>query len=268
MPERPVRTLRFCVALLLPPILWSLHSLSADVPTGDIHDLSFTKRAAEWFNTYCLECHSEEVQKGDVDLSSMLTRDSFARDYSTWLTVLDVLREEEMPPSKATQPIEAERSEMMSLIEEEMEERSQDKKGAPGAVPMRRLTRGEYHYAIEDLTGLRLDLWDVLPADAVGGEGFANQGQVQFTQASDIERYLEAAKGVAARAVVGSGDLYFFNDPGQSGQELSAIARIKKLYRARGFRTGAGEGLNPMVWINIPKPFMPAGFFGIATSWV
>ena len=261
MPERPVRTLRFCVVLLLSPILWSLHSLSADVPTSDMHGRSFTERSAEWFGTYCLECHSEEVQKGDVDLSSMHTRDSLARNYSTWLAVLEVLREEEMPPSKATQPIEAERSEIISLIEEEMEERSQDKEGAPGAVPMRRLTRGEYHYAIEDLTGLRMDLWDILPVDAVGGEGFANQGQVQFTQASDIERYLEAAKGVAARAVVGAGDLYFFDDPGQSGQELSAIARIKKLYRARGFRTGAGEGAEPYGLDQYPKAFYACWLF-------
>ena len=134
-----------------------------------------------------------------------------------------------MPPSKATQPIEAERSEIMSLIEEEMEERSQDKKGAPGAVPMRRLTRGEYHYAIEDLTGLRMDLWDVLPADAVGGEGFANQGQVRIHASFGYRALSGSSKRVAARAVVGSGDLYFFNDPGQSGQELSAIARIKTL---------------------------------------
>ncbi len=201
------------------------------------------------------------MQKGDVDLSFMLTRDSFARDYSTWQAVLEVLREEEMPLSKATQPIEAERNEMISLIEEEMEERSQDKKRARGAVPMRRLTREEYHYAIEDLTGLRMDLWDILPVDAVGGEGFANQGQIQFTQASDIERYLEAAKGVAARAVMGSGELYFFDDPGQSGQELSAIVRIKKLYRARGFRTGAGEGAEPYGLDQYPKAFYACWLF-------
>jgi len=121
MPLQPVRTLRYCVVLLLLPILWILHSLSADVPIADMHDRSFAERAAEWFGTYCLECHSEEVQKGDVDLSSMLTRDSLAQDYSTWLAVLEVLREEEMPPSKATQPIEAERSEMISFIEVEME---------------------------------------------------------------------------------------------------------------------------------------------------
>jgi len=59
-----------------------------------MHNLSFTGRAAELFETYFLGCHSEEVKKGDVDLSFMLTRDSFARDYSTWLTVLEVLSKE------------------------------------------------------------------------------------------------------------------------------------------------------------------------------
>ena len=89
-----VRTLHYCVVLLLSPILWTLHSLSADVPTEDMHNFSFTGRAAELFETYFLGCHSEEVKKGDVDLHLMLTRNSFSRDYSTWLTVLEVLSKE------------------------------------------------------------------------------------------------------------------------------------------------------------------------------
>lgn len=68
--------------------------MSADVPTAGMPNLSFTGRAAELFGTYFLGCHSEEVKKGDVDLSFMLTRDYFTRDYSTWLAVLEVLSKE------------------------------------------------------------------------------------------------------------------------------------------------------------------------------
>ena len=60
-----------------------------------------------------------------------------------------------------------------------------------------------------------------------------------------IERYLEAAKLVADHAVIGAGPLEFYSDPGKTGLELSALARINELYEAKGFRVVSGEGGRP-----------------------
>jgi hypothetical protein len=59
---------------------------------------------------------------------------------------------------------------------------------------------------------------------------------------ADVERYLEAAKRIADHAVIGAGPLGFFEDPGMSGFELSAIHRIHDIYRTHGFRAVAAEG--------------------------
>ncbi|HTV02403.1 MAG TPA: DUF1592 domain-containing protein, partial [Luteitalea sp.] len=82
-------------------------------------------------------------------------------------------------------------------------------------------------------------------SDAVGGEGFANFGDVQFVQDATVERYLEAAKLVADHAVIGAGPLGFYTDPGKTGLELSALNRIENLYLAHGFRVVSGEGGRP-----------------------
>ena len=110
---------------------------------------------------------------------------------------------------------------------------------------MRRLTSAEYGYTIRDLTGLDLKVAEDFVGDAVSGEGFTNSGDAQFMQDSTLERYLEAAKVVADHAVIGAGPLEFFADPGRTGRELSAIARIQAIYREHGFRTAAGEGAEP-----------------------
>src|SRR5262249_50825402 len=60
-----------------------------------------------------------------------------------------------------------------------------------------------------------------------------------------LERYLEAAKRVADHAVIGAGPLQFFDDPGKTGFELSAITRIRDTYAKYGFRTVSGEGGRP-----------------------
>src|SRR6185295_14765025 len=81
--------------------------------------------------------------------------------------------------------------------------------------------------------------------DSVGGEGFANFGDVQFVQDANIERYLEAAKAVADHAVIGAGPLEFYADAGKTGLELSALNRINELYATKGFRVVSGEGGRP-----------------------
>ena len=107
---------------------------------------------------------------------------------------------------------------------------------------MRRLTSGEYGYAVHDLTGLDIDTGIDAASDSVGGEGFTNFGDVQFMQDSNLEHYLAAAKKIADHAVIGSGPIGFFADPGKTGYELSAVTRIKDTYATHGFRTVSGEG--------------------------
>src|SRR6476619_92579 len=64
-------------------------------------------------------------------------------------------------------------------------------------------------------------------------------------QDANLERYLSAAKIIAEHAVIGSGPLEFFSDPGKTGFELSAVTRIKDIYAANGIRTVSGEGGRP-----------------------
>ena len=117
--------------------------------------------------------------------------------------------------------------------------------GEPGRVTVRRLTSAEYAYALRDLTGIDVKVGVDASSDAVGGEGFANFGDVQFVQDASVERYLEAAKQVADHAVIGAGPLDFYADPGKTGLELSALNRIEQLYTTRGFRVVSGEGGRP-----------------------
>ena len=125
-------------------------------------------------------------------------------------------------------------------------------------MTIRRLTSGEYAYTIHDITGLDWKLDGDSGTDSVGGEGFTNYGDVQFMADANLERYLENAKKVADHAVIGAGPLQFFDDPGKSGFELSAINRINTIYRANGFRTNSGEGGKPYGLDRYTKAFFVA----------
>lgn len=210
---------------------------------------------------HCTSCHNHKRAKGKINLEQLIESKAWDAQFKTWELVRDVLEAKEMPPEDEPQPSDEARTGLIQVIEQELKASARAAAGDPGPVVLRRLTSAEYNYAIQDLTGLNLNLDRVIGADAVGGEGFTNVGEVQFIQDATIERYLEAAKTVAAHALIGAGPLSFAPNPGKSGQELSAIDRILKIYRDHGFRTGAGEGAEAFGLEQYPKAFFAAWNF-------
>lgn len=195
---------------------------------------------------FCVDCHQQDSAEAGVDLETLSQRNDFAADFKWWRRVAEQVEQQLMPPETADlQPTGEQRVQLVAEIRRQMAAAEKRHDGEPGHVVLRRLTRAEYGYAIRDLTGVELDVERSLVADAVGGAGFTNTGIVQFTEDAVLERYLEVARQVADHAVVGSGPLQFFEDPGATGFELSAINRILRIYRTHGFRTSAGEGGEP-----------------------
>lgn len=210
---------------------------------------------------FCIDCHSSEETNAGVNFERLLAEGSFVNEFRRWQTAAIQLEKKYMPPTEAEQPSIEERKQLVSWIRGRVAATAKRHEGEPGNVLIRRLTSAEYGYAIEDLTGLTIDVENGFVPDAVGGAGFTNTGLVQFTQESTLERYLESARTIADHAVVGTGPLTFFRDPGQTGFELSAIDRILKIYREHGFRTAAGEGGKPFGLDRYSKAFFAAWQF-------
>jgi hypothetical protein len=210
--------------------------------SAEANESEFTAAATTVVTKYCFDCHGGGNTEANLDLQSLLETLAIARQFKQWQRVALMLEQGKMPPEDAPQPTADERRQLAQQIRGVIQSVADQHSGDPGEVVMRRLTSAELSYTIEDLTGLQLDLTRGFVSDAVGGEGFANNGAVQFIQESTIERYLEVAKRVADHAVIGAGPLRFHGDPGTTGLELSAITRIQDLYRQHGFRAAAGEG--------------------------
>ena len=197
------------------------------------------------FRQYCFQCHGNEAPMGGFSLEQLMSKGSPGESFQQWEKVAAALEENKMPPKGMPQPNDADRRKLVAWIRAELNDFVKKHDGDPGRVTLRRLTSGEYAYTIRDLTGLDLDVGIDALTDSVGGEGFTNFGDVQFMQDANLERYLDAAKRIANHAVIGSGPLEFFIDPGKTGFELSAITRIREIYAASGFRTVSGEGGRP-----------------------
>ncbi|HYE75464.1 MAG TPA: DUF1587 domain-containing protein, partial [Blastocatellia bacterium] len=230
-----------CVAAI--SVAWESRAIGFNESAQESNQSASNPQAV--FKQYCVQCHSGTAAKAGVNLEQMVAQNSFGDGFQNWERVAMALEQKTMPPKFMPQPTDEERAQVISWIRGELNAYAKKHDGDPGRVTVRRLTSGEYAYAIKDLTGLDLNVGIDAASDSVGGEGFTNFGDVQFMQDSNLERYLSAAKIVADHAVVGAGPLEFFTDAGKTGFELSAISRIRDIYSTYGIRTVSGEGGRP-----------------------
>ena len=234
-----MRTLHKPYLILLLLSAGVLSDSAQGAATSNPHVDAAAAPAAATLRQYCVQCHGKAATAG-INLEQMLTPVSVGDHFAQWQKVAAVLEQKRMPPAKMPQPADAQRAATSAWVRASLNDYAQKHAGDPGKVTVRRLTSAEYAYSVRDLTGLDLAFEGDGATDAVGGEGFANFGDVQFMADAGLERYLETARKIADHAVIGSGPIEFFEHPGKTGFELSGITRIQEIYKKFGFRTVSG----------------------------
>ncbi len=197
--------------------------------------------------TYCLQCHGPEKEKGKVNFAAVGDFDSVLRNPDLWDRVLIQLGDGEMPPEDEPQPSPAERQSLIDWIGEALRLAADPGKLDPGRVTARRLNRREYNHTVRDLFGVSVQPADNFPLDGSGGEGFDNVADTLFLPPVLMEGYFAAADAVLDEV---------FSKPDLAGQVLSpapdealppaeALQAIIERYGQLAFRGPvSGEELN------------------------
>jgi hypothetical protein len=147
---------------------------------------------------YCYDCHGEGVAKGNVALDE-LKSEQVLLNHELWLKVLKNVRAEIMPPAKKPRPNDEERKRLERWIKFSafgIDPGNPD----PGRVTLRRLNRVEYRNTVRDLMGVDFRVDVEFPPDDTG-HGFDNIADVLTLPPMLMEKYLEAAKTIVAKAV-------------------------------------------------------------------
>ena len=149
--------------------------------------------------TYCYSCHGYGEHKGGKAFDEFKSDKALVGDTKLWLAVLKNVRSGIMPPRGEQRPNDAERQQLFDWIEFDafgIDPADSD----PGRVTLRRLNRVEYRNTIRDLMGIDYDTADEFPADD-SGYGFDNVGDALSVSPLLMEKYLNAAEAIVAKAV-------------------------------------------------------------------
>ncbi|MBX3739504.1 MAG: DUF1592 domain-containing protein [Akkermansiaceae bacterium] len=177
----------FLTTLLLLPVL-----CSAD---------DFTNNAQPLLQKYCYDCHSENKQKGGIQVDHLKTTLD-AYQYHRFLeNIAHAVEAGTMPPKDDVDddeiPSDEERKKLIKEIHSAQEKLVHgDFPRNPGRPIVRRLNRNEYNYTVRDLFGVNFFPGREFPADGAGGEGFDNVGDALFVPPVLMEKYLAASKKI------------------------------------------------------------------------
>jgi hypothetical protein len=213
--------------------------LSRAATAGALCVLISSARAIEpraLLQTHCLNCHSTEKQKGDLDLEAS----DIHKEPHIWENVLEQIEMGEMPPKREKQFSPTEKKHLTDWVRGTLDQIALANAGDPGPVVLRRLSNMEYTYTLRDLTGIEsLDPAKEFPVDGAAGEGFTNAGAALVMSPALLTKYLDAAKDIAGHAVFTPHGMRWSASTSAQDWTDEALASIRAIY-ARHTATAAG----------------------------
>lgn len=228
-----------CLALAIAPVL----PAASSGPTTEMAKV-YAERVHPLLVKTCGKCHGKTPEDNDLDLAGLVSIEAILARPDILEDVADRLNEGDMPPRKAPQPSEGDREFLLGWIEEAVGTLAAEQAGDPGAVTLRRLTNSGYDHAVRDLTGvdMRPTKSGEFSPDSVGGEGFANVGEAMPMTPGLVERYHQAARHVAERAVLLPAGFRFSSSPDRPDW----TAEAEKALRAFHSRHAGTKGEPPL----------------------
>ncbi len=159
----------------------------------------FEKEIRPILEEHCYDCHADGADKGKVSFDTAPSTADLIAQTALWEHVLKNVRSGLMPPAKKGRLTPAEQETLVTWIKQDAL-RLDPTNPDPGRVTLRRLNRVEYRNTVQDLMGIDYRTDEEFPADD-SGYGFDNIADVLTTSPLLLEKYMQAAEDIVARAV-------------------------------------------------------------------
>ncbi len=161
---------------------------------------TFEKTVQPILTNTCSGCHNSNLASGGLNILPYATPGSIAQHRDEWEVILRKIRSGEMPPKGIPRPPAENIAALVNFVQAEFEKVDRSIVPDPGRVTAHRLNRNEYTNTIRDLLGVDFRADKDFPTDD-SGYGFDNIGEVLTISPVLMERYLDAADTIAARAI-------------------------------------------------------------------
>ncbi|HEY1759573.1 MAG TPA: DUF1592 domain-containing protein [Bryobacteraceae bacterium] len=160
----------------------------------------FEKNVLPVFTQSCSQCHNADLLTANLDVATLKSADSLTASRDVWERIVRKINSGQMPPPGGARPPEQQVKALVNFVQARLALADKNVKPDPGRVTAHRLNRNEYSNTIRDLLAVDFRADKEFPADDSGG-GFDNVGEILTVSPVLMERYLNAAERIAARAI-------------------------------------------------------------------
>lgn len=172
--------------------LWAPQSAWAGYPPEQLH---YWRTVMPIMKKYCnIACHNADDNKGGLNLNNFDFILSIQKQGDIFLKVIQQVDEGVMPPKGKPQLTPQEKDTLLVYLHKYLADAVAELD--PDIIPAHRLNNRQYAYALEDLTGVQVDVNALFPKDPGGGEGFDNHAGALFMSSLEIDLYFDMAEKV------------------------------------------------------------------------
>ena len=183
----------------LRPVIFCCTGLAPAASAETDHVATFENEILPILEDHCYQCHGEGAKKGNVVFDKFGSTHELMDQTDLWVHALKNVRAGVMPPAKKKRLSADEFAKLEDWIKSGPL-KLDPLNPAPGRVTLRRLNRVEYRNTIRDLTGVDFRTDEEFPADDTG-YGFDTIGDALTTSPMLLEKYMQAAETIVAKAV-------------------------------------------------------------------
>ena len=185
-------TVTLCGLLVPSAARVDAQEVAANPKPGHLIHAEMPEKYRDFFKSYCIECHGEEKQKGNVRLDTVSLKVDTLKKADEWAKILNSLNSGDMPPEDAKQPDQNAKADFLDALSRTMVVARKALSDQDGNITMRRLNRREYQNTLRELLGVDLDVGG-LPSDG-GSDRFDTVGSSLFMSLDQFELYRELGR--------------------------------------------------------------------------
>ena len=201
---------------------------------------SYEKGVLPILDKYCVKCHDEENQEGDLNFELYLTESKASLHPELWETVSQSLEIGQMPPiERRLKPSQEEKETVYAWTQSLVAKWDSGQMGDdPGKTTIHRINKNEYNYTIRDLFGLKIRPADNFPEEGGGEGGFDNNADTLYLPPLLVENYFEAASTVvqAVYSNAATRKRYLSSTPGPGVKPEQAAEKVLRKWAAQIYR--------------------------------
>jgi len=162
---------------------------------------NFDKLIKPLLKSHCIRCHGGNKQEGDLRIDQLDSDLINGQSADFWHEVLNQINEGRMPPEDERQFSSSQLTTITSWLEVELKEATTHRNSTGGRQLMRRMSRYEFQYTLQDLLGIALDYSDRIPTDLTGEDGLQTNASRLGMSQIQLGSYLDVVQLALEEAI-------------------------------------------------------------------